>query len=369
VRHIYLLLVVMFIFTSCANKEIVIEKPKEKIEIIEKEQSPITYEYIEKEEVAPLVNKSYIPNGDNKIAVVFPSKVVGKYGNSTINTVMGYLLYKNSQFEIESFDSEDENIDNIINAFSEIKNKGYTKVIALFTPNALSTINNISQISGMQLYFPLISKNESNYEISKNFIFGSISYENQIKELLTLSNGNDAQFYEESSIGYKLKAIYDSLVPEILVNQNIQVMHNNFKSIVTNERLKHTNLMLNTSIVKSSIILSQLYAYEVENGAIFSTQLNYNPLLISLTQYDDRLNLVLANSIEDTDDLLTENLTLLDTDIKYNWVNYSTLVGIDYITSANSLGLIKNQIIDSQVIYNTNLYYSTESGFKKLELN
>ena len=127
--------------------------------------------------------------------------------------------------------------------------------------------------------------------------------------------------------------------------------------------------MINTPIVKSSIILSQLYAYETENAAILSTQLNYNPLLISLTQYEDRLNLILANSIEFTNDNLSEVLTLLDTDIKYNWVNYSSLVGINYIYARNKNRLIKNDVINNEVIYNTNLFYCTESGFKRLELN
>lgn len=371
-KNLLFIFMSIFLFTACMNKEIAVKVPK-KVEDkkIVKAEKRITYEYIKNEEPVKVENSDlFVDNGgDFKVAVVFPSKVVGKYGNSAINSVIGYLLFKNSKFEIESFDSEDESIDNIINTFEEVKSKGYNKVIALFTKNSLTTINNISQIGGMQVYFPLIQKSDSMYESSPNFIYGSISYLNQMQELLKLSDGNNAQFYEESNIGYKLKAIYESLVPDIVVNQNIMIMNNNFKDIVTNEKLKNTNLMINTPIVKSSIILSQLYAYEVENGAILSTQLNFNPLLLSLTQYEDRLNLVLANSIEDTDEKLTETLTLLDTDIKYNWVNYSTLVGINYIFSKNKDNLIKNQIVDSQVIYNSNLYYSTENGFKKLELN
>lgn len=369
-KNLLLIISSIFLFSACMNKEIKIKKPEVVEEKVIEEKETITYEYIETEAPKTQEVELFVNDGrEFKIAIVFPSKVVGKYGNSTINSVIGYLLYKNSKFEIESFDSEDESIENITNTFEEIKNKGYNRVIALFTNNSLSIINNISQISGMQVYFPLIEKSDSAHETSPNFIYGSISYLKQMQELLKLSVDNNAQFYEESNIGYKLKAIYESLVPEIVVNQNIKIMNNNFKEIVTNERLKHTNLMINTPIVKSSIILSQLYAYEVENGAILSTQLNYNPLLISLTQYEDRLNLILANSIEDTDDILTETLILLDTDVKYNWVNYSSLVGINYIFSGNSDKLIKNEIVNSEVIYNPNLFYSTENSFKKLELN
>lgn len=369
-KNLFLIVLAIFVFTGCLKKEIPVQqtKPTVKEEVVDPQNS-ISYEYIEKEEVK-VEEEIFIDDGsDFKVAIIFPSKVVGKYGNSTINSVMGYLLFKNTKFEIESFDSENETLENITNTFEQIKNKGYKRVIALHTKNALNIINNISQVSGMQVYFPLIEKIDSAYDTSSNFIFGSISYMSQMNKLLTLSNEDNAQFYEESGIGYRLKAIYESLVSDIVVNQNIKIMNNNFKNIVTNERLKHTNLMINTPIVKSSIILSQLYAYEVENGAVLSTQLNYNPLLISLTQYEDRLNLILANSIENTDDVLTETLTLLDTDIKYNWVNYSTLVGINYIFSKNRDNLLKNEIVDSQVIYNTNLFYSTENGFKKLNLN
>lgn len=363
-KQIYLLVAILFLFTACNNKEISLPKSNN----TNTKPNSSSYTYIK---TTPVYSSSdeLSDDGNFRIAIVFPSKVVGKYGNSTINSVIGYLLFQNTKFEIESFDTEDESVDNIYNTLNEVKNKGYKKVIALFTSNSLSTINNISSVSNMEVYFPLISKSESYYKNTSNFIYGAISYENQMKKLLSLSNGDNAQFYEDSSIGYKLKGIYESLVPQIVVNQQILQSNNKFKEIVTNESLKHTNLMLNTTIVKSSIILSQLYAYETQNGAILTTQLNFDPLILSLTQYEDRLNLIFANSIETTDDRLTELLNLLDTDIKYNWVNYSTLVGTDYLFSRNRNALIKNRILNNEVIYNTHLYYSTEASFKKMELN
>ncbi|WP_428025310.1 hypothetical protein [Arcobacter sp.] len=364
-KHLYLIIVSIFLFTACTNNEITIPKTNNTT-VANNTTYQEPYRYIK---TIPTYDNEEISDGNFRIAIVFPSKVVGKYGNTTINSVIGYLLFQNSKFEIESFDSENESVDSIYNTLNEVKNKGYKKVIALVTSNSLATINNISSISNMEVYFPLISKQESNYNNSSNFIFGAISYENQMKKLLELSTGDNAQFYEDSSIGMKLKNIYENLVPDILVNQTILQTNNNFKEIVTNEKLKHTNLMLNTTIVKSSIILSQLYAFETQNGAIMTTQQNFDPLILSLTQYEDRLNLVFANSIENTDDRLTELLNLLDTDVKYNWVNYSTLVGVDYLFSRNKNGLIKNKVLNNEVLYNTYLYYSTEASFKKLELN
>ncbi|WP_375723239.1 hypothetical protein LXN10_12030 [Arcobacter sp. KX21116] len=363
-KHFYLFVAILFLFTACANKEMKIpNQNNSKINNTNTNTNIYTPSSIFTQ------NKNEeLEDEDFRIAIIFPSKVVGKYGNSTINSVIGYLLFQNKKFEIESFDSEDESFENISNAMDEIKNKGYKKIIALFTSDALSKIRNISAFTDMQVYFPLISRNDAYFITSPNYIYGAISYENQMKKLLELSTGDNAQFYEDSSIGNMLKGIYERLVPNIVVNQKVMQSNNNFKSMVTNESLKHTNLMINTTLVKSSIILSQLYAYETENGVIMTTQLNFDPLILSLTQYEDRLNLILASSIEDTDPKLTELLYLLDTDIKYNWVNYSTLVGVNYLFSKNKNALIKNQILNQEVLYNTHLYYSTKSSFKKLEL-
>jgi hypothetical protein len=366
VKHLYIIIATLFLFTACANKEIRI--PKQNNNSNTTTNNNVYQNYTKPSSIFTKTEEDTQP--DNfRIAIIFPSKIVGKYGNSTINSVIGYLLFQNTKFEVESFDSEDQTPDNIYNTFADIKNKGYKKVIALFTDDALSTVNNISSISGMEVYFPLISKNSSYASNSSNFIYGAISYENQMKKLLELSDGNNSEFYEDSNIGYKLKSIYEKLIPNIVVNQNILQTNNNFKDIVTNEKLKYANLMLNTTLVKSSILLSQLYAYETENALIMTTQLNFDPLILSLTQYEDRLNLVFASSIEDTDPKLTELLNLLDTDIKYNWVNYSTLVGVNYLFSKNKNALIKNKILNNQVLYNTQLYYSTKSSFKKFELN
>ena len=363
-KHLYLLVAILFLFTACANKEIKIpNQNNSKINNTNTNENIYTPSSIFTQN-----NNEELEDEDFKIAIIFPSKVVGKYGNSTINSVIGYLLFQNKKFEIESFDSEDESFENISNTMYEIKNKGYKKIIALFTSDALSNIRNISAFTDMQVYFPLISRNDAYFITSSNFIYGAISYENQMKKLLELSTGDNAQFYEDSSIGNMLKGIYERLVPNIIVNQKVMQSNNNFKNMVTNESLKHTNLMINTTLVKSSIILSQLYAYETENGVIMTTQLNFDPLILSLTQYEDRLNLILASSIEDTDAKLTELLYLLDTDIKYNWVNYSTLIGINYLFSKNKNALIKNQILNQEVLYDTHLYYSTKSSFKKLEL-
>ena len=125
--------------------------------------------------------------------------------------------------------------------------------------------------------------------------------------------------------------------------------------------------MLNTPIIKTSIILSQLRVYDIVPSVILSTQLNYNPLIISLTQFEDRLNFITANSIENVDAKLEDTLSLLDIDIRYNWVNYSILVGINYLYDQNARNIITNSVVNNEVIYTPKFYRATVYGYELLE--
>ena len=57
-----------------------------------------------------------------------------------------------------------------------------------------------------------------------------------------------------------------------------------------NSSLNNTSLYLNTQLVTASLIASQLRANDIRPYALLSTQVNYNPLLLTLTQYEDRDN-------------------------------------------------------------------------------
>ncbi len=359
-KQILLVLLTIFFFLGCAPKKVVTVPKKEVKEEIKVE--------IEQPVVQPVIKQeTMVEDKVFKVAIIFPSKIVGKYANSTINTIMGYLLYKNEKFEIEAFDTINQDLESMQKNFNEIAQKGYTNVIALYPKSALKNLYSISATNKMQLYLPLIHKKDSPYR-GHNFIYGGISYDAQLAKLLTLSNGDNAMFYEESSLGRKLKFAYDNLVPKSFPTKSIRRIDTKYKRLVEDEALNGKALMLNTPIIKSSIILSQLRAHEITPNIILSTQLNYNPLLVSLTQFEDRVNFITANSIEKTDDVLTENLALLDAEIGYNWVNYASLVGINHFFSWNKDGLIKNYIANNQVQYKVHLYNSTAYGFQKINL-
>ena len=327
---------------------------------------PTREEKIVPEQTEVLESAQILEQDDTfKIALVFPSKIVGKYAKDTINTLTAYMLHHNIKFSFEVFDSNVQNIENIKTTFTRVYEKGYSNVIVLYTPEALDNLFSINEINNFNIYLPLIHKNESKHELT-NVVYGGIDYKAQIKKLFTLSNKANSIFYSDTTLGLKLKSYVEELSQNINVSTKINQRSNEFKKIVREKGIKNSSLFLNTPIIKSSILLSQLRAYDTVPYIILSTQLNYTPLVISLTQYPDRKKFIVANSIEKINLKLQESLSLLGVDVAYNWVNYSSLIGIDSLFTKKQSKLFPNKIIDNQVQYGITLHKNTRHGFKEL---
>jgi len=377
-KKYYFLILLLFIITGCATKEnqinVMATKPilkqtpnQKKFESVYTEdtfQNNMTNSDELINEVV-MEDEVIIDKDAYRIALVFPSKIVGKYAKDVINTTMAYMLHHNIKFQFEVFDSVRQNEFDINRAFDEVKKAKFDNVIVLYTQDALNDLVKVEGIEDLSLYLPLVNINDSQFKLS-NVVYGGIDYRQQIGKLLSLSNKKNAIFYADTKLGSKLKNYITQSKQLVKTSTKIKNSTNVFKKIVTNRALSNSSLFLNTSIIKSSIILSQLRAHGTVPYKILSTQLNYTPLLVSLTQYPDRKNFVIANSISKTDYKLQESLFLLDADIAYNWVNYSTLIGMDFLYNKNKSTLFPTKIINNQVSYDVNLYKNTRHGFKQL---
>jgi hypothetical protein len=396
-KQIITLLILIFVFFGCTQKQTVpLKLPQNKEKVtelkIKKEKAiaeaapvieglkPIDIKVSEgtlPDSSTPVIEDS-IPDGEIiseiqvdlakvkiKVAFIYPSSLVEKYAKTSLSTISGYLSYQKADYDLTIIDSTNENYENINSAFAKAKQNGVTKIIGLFTPSAISSLDKIVT-SDIKVYLPLIEKSDA-LTNNENLIFGSISYDQQVKKLISYSNTNNAMFYQNTYIGNKLKRAYDSSVYDTRVRKEISKTETNFKYIVNDYKLNNSTLFLNTDLVKTSLILSQLRAYDISPKAILSTQVSYDPMLMLLTQDQDREKLVIANSIDSVNNELRDEISTFGGNVVYEWVDYSTLVGINYLYYGNNSNLVQTKIIDNQAVYNPKLYKSTEVGFLEIK--
>jgi hypothetical protein len=314
--------------------------------------------------------KAASSDGKLRIALLIPYNKIGRYAASTTNASFAYLMSKNRPFELKSYKIEDESYDEIFKTLKKIQADGFSYIIAPLTQSGEKIVSKINP--QINIYFPTINKKDTQ-TTSKYLYYGGIDYRAQSDLLLKESVSPLVIFYDKSEIGeqlsnyqeYKFKqdnATTRNNVVKFSIPQQITSLEDQLKD---NKRIFGGSFFVNTPIVKSGMIMSQLTLYNTNATNVLSTQTNYNPLLLSMTQYQDRKNMIIANSITQNNDELIETNSLLGNDIVYEWINYTTTVGIDYfsyiISGAKREYNIEN--VNNQMIYPIVLLQPSVSRF------
>ena len=339
-----------------------------------------------------------------KIAMLLPYKKIGKYAASTTNATFAYMMTKSHPFMLKSYKIENESKEEIQKALTNIYDDGFEYVIAPLTKEGMQNIVDLNL--PLNIYFPTIHKRDVD-TISPNLFFGAIDYNIQSNLLLKESLSPLVIFSDKSATGKKLssyqKEEYLNPTPDDK-EQDSDINSSSFfgdaisafsgeeeeeleitpvveKEVITyflsrkttnlepylkeNEKIMNGSFLLNTPIIKSGMIMSQLTLYDVNASNILSTQINYDPLLLSMTQYIDRKEMVIANSITQHNNVLIEANALLSNDIIYNWINYTTTIGVDYFYSliTNEDRIYTTKIVDNQMLYETELLKPSRSKF------
>lgn len=307
-----------------------------------------------------------------KIALLLPYKKIGKYASSITNAVFAYLITKNHPFMLKSYKVNTENLDDLQASLLQIKQDSFHYVIAPLTKKGAKNIITIDP--DINVYIPTINKNDVNS--SSQFIsFGAIDYTQQSNLLLQEAVSPLVIFSDKSMTGKKLANYQEEEFVRQQENKEPQVIKyfisrktsNLERYLKENEKIVEASFMLNTPIIKSGMIMSQLTLYDTNATNVLSTQINYDPLLLSMTQYKDRKNMIVANSITKNNNILIETNSLLGNDIVYDWINYTTTVGIDYFytlaTGEDSIYDIPMQ--NRQMIYDIELLQPAKSKFVK----
>lgn len=336
--------------------------------------------------------------GGLNIAMLLPYNKIGKYAASTTNAVFAYLMTRSNSFELKSYKIESENRADIQAAFNKIEADGFDYVIAPFTKKGVQNV--IAIDPNLNIYFPTINKNDVN-STSPYLYFGGINYKKQSKLLLKEAVSPLVIFTDHSQTGKELAkyqkeeflhptidvnetmtydeevSVYDMpdnanelVIPEDddlddnlsqekrVINFTISRRTTNLeKYLKDNEDIMNGSFFINTPVIKTGMIMSQLTLYDTNVTNILSTQINYDPLILSMTQYVDREKMVIANSITEENNVLIEANSLLHDDIVYDWINYSTTLGIDYFYKSitGEEREYKTPMEENQIVYDIEL--------------
>lgn len=292
-----------------------------------------------------------------RIAILLPQKNIHRYAISTVNSVYAYLFLKNINFKVEVFNSYDEKEESLKKALDEIMLKGYKFVIAPLTNKGVNFINSYN--NSLLIFIPTLNKT-SVFTENSNVFFGGIDYEEQVKKLLEISNQKVAIFSDGSELGAGIDMMIRKNASMISYENQILGSKFNLKPMLaSNYRLNNASIFLNMPLVKSSLLASQIRSFDIKPFNILSTQINYHPMLLTLTQYNDRKNMYIANSISKSIPQITLSNEILGNDIEYDWVNYAVNLGMDFFytnfinTAANPI--FEERMINNQIEYKINI--------------
>lgn len=304
-----------------------------------------------------------------KIALMMPKKIIGRYSVATIDTILAYLSARGKNFEFEVFDCGDEEEGSIKKTYEQIEQKGFQFIVAVMTTKGAIESSKLNL--KIPLYIPTVNYTQIDFSPSTSplLFFGGISYEEQIQKLLSIRSGTHVIAYnDDSPVGERLSAILKNDIPNISELTITNEIAATFAKINKSQEvlIDGADVFLNTPVVKTGLLLSQIGYFKKKSATFLSTQINYNPSLTILTQQRDRKNLYIASSIGKTDQKLIEYGSLLNSDLRYDWVNYSTAIGMEMfykIIYPESLSYFKEKVVDNQVQYDVQIYQVDTKGF------
>ncbi len=330
-----------------------------------------TFLYLPQRDATPEVLVA--SEGSIKIALLLPYKTIGKYATSTTNAVFAYMMTKNHPFLLKSYKIENESPNELRLALDAIARDGFSYVIAPLTQNGANNL--LALKPALHIYLPTINKNDLPTELPTLY-FGGIDYRHQSEMLLKYAKSPLFIFSDKSQVAKKITAqqqyLYDTVANGSKRGARtyyLSAKTTNFQDIFKgNSSIKNGSAILNTPVVKSAMIMSQLTLHDVSPSHILSTQINYDPLILSMTQYNDRKNMIVANSITQKNSVLIETNALLGNDILYDWINYTTTVGVDYFYSRLSAQerSYNIELQEQQMVYDVELLKASNSRFVPL---
>ena len=265
------------------------------------------------------------------INVIFPSSAIGNYVNSITDTIIAYLSFRFIDFELNFIDIKTETKENIEKAINDISFSRHYNTIAILRDNAIEDLLQ-SNHNKVNLFLPTINSKDLNLEEREdNIYFAGISYKNQIDKIKSLLDINKTTIFDEDNlVSKKLTSMFSENL-DINYTKTISKNQTRFKSTIKTKKIDDSFVVFNTSLVKTGILLSNINYYDKNIYKAYSTQINYNPVILHLTQSKAREKFYILNSIMNINPFLNELNSINNADIAYDWVLYTTTVSLDYM--------------------------------------
>ena len=308
-----------------------------------------------------------------KIAIVSSPKVIGKYSQTLYNVSLATLMsLRNSNFIIKRYDMADESSASLNAVLEKIRHDNMDAILAPLT--AVGAKN----LTGMDIQLPVFIPTMHKRDLpsaGENFIFGGIDYVAQIEALLPYMADSIAIFYDSSNVGTQLK---ESTEEVFLAHKSEKKKISSYAvdtkgdNIITHlskpTKFNNASIILHIPVVKSALLTAHMTFSGVKERNILSTQINIDPTLLTLTQYADRKNMILANSLIEFPSRIYELNALYNNDLTVDWIQYATSVGIDYLVATldNTPREYTMRLINAQVIYPVELVRAKEFGFESI---
>lgn len=310
-------------------------------------------------------------NASIKLAIIVPEQVIKSYSNTIINSSIAYLLKQRAEIKVKVFLTGDEQKAKIFKALEDAQSEKFNYIIAGFTQKGVKNLLEANINKNVKIFIPTAHKRYFD-NLNENVYFGSIDYQKQMKKLLEYSNGKNIIFSDGSNLANQLNEELINLSNGSEKLYTINSSKFDFRSILNkNQSFQNSSIFLNTSLIKTALISSQIRSYDIEPFVLLSTQINYNPILLSLTQINDRKKLLIANSISNEDQTLAYLNELFSQNINYNWIAYATSVGLDYFytqfLNKDASRIFEEELKDNQFDYKVKIINSKGLGFTPLE--
>jgi hypothetical protein len=336
-----------FVLPSNSNNSVNIEKNISSN--IEKNSSINTKEINITENIETFDENFTSENTKISFALIINKAKFFKYLPSIINSINAYLIQKGTDFNLTLYNS-DVNISNLSQRYIIYIETNKTKILSLKDYNKT-------------FFVPVFNKNDFN-QTFENVYFGGINFKEHIDLFNNFINDKLFTISQFSQISKKLLN-YEK--------QNPFFVQNYYFPNINYTDLNASFLILNTDTSKSAQVLSNITAKEIEPLFIFSPQLCYSPSIIFLTQKKDREKLIISNSIINPPLEINDYANLLNSDIRYNWLNYSTNILVNKIYNMQNsedmfyMSDFHIYIFENQIDYKTKLYKIENNSFKEVK--